>query len=89
MGAQESKSNGNNNNNDKKSEVQDYYAILGVEESATADEIKVRGSHNIHCISNEILLESISETSLGPSPGQKSRRCRSCHKEICNDAAGI
>jgi hypothetical protein len=43
MGARESTANRQAENENNSGAVQDYYAILQVEENATADEIKVCG----------------------------------------------
>lgn len=81
MGAQESRSNGSGGSEQEK--AADYYELLGIEESATQDEIKVLRYPHIEKYLRSLTLntlflpkESIPEACTDSSPRQKPRQHR-------------
>lgn len=64
MGARESTAR---NGETEDVSVPDYYELLGIEESATTDEIKACPTHQLDCNSLSTVVESIQETRSDPS----------------------
>jgi hypothetical protein len=64
MGARESAAR---NSETENVSILDYYELLGVEESATTDEIKACPTHQLNCNSLSIVVESIQEARPDPS----------------------
>ena len=64
MGARESAAR---NNEAQDVSTPDFYELLGVEESATSDEIKACPTHQLDCNSLSTAVESIQKTRPDPS----------------------